>query len=400
MGVASGDAHARGTLLWTHHPRAEALTLVVYAMDGASFVAEVARAIVLSEDGYFRAEVDDLDAYSSYSYVFVTAEDPPRRSPIGRFRTAPADDALVPLRFGATACTRNDRPMPVLERAAAHDLDAFIHLGDASYNDGSSTLGEFRARWASNLEKPGYKALRASTSLVATWDDHEITNDYNPETANAGLIARATHAFFEHQPVRPTIAADGTKRLWRRLRWGKTAELFVLDSRSERRPSTRSTARATYLSQAQLDWLVSGLTSSDAVFKIVVNSVPIGDFPGLLDLLRADRWEGYAAQREALLAAVDRAGVRGVLWLAGDFHFASVGRVSASGAGSSALEVLAGPGAQTRNYLATLCVPPQFDFASSVNNFCRLDLDPAAATVRVRHIDERGGTLFDGTYAP
>jgi alkaline phosphatase D len=182
------------------------------------------------------------------------------------------------------------------------------------------------------------------------------------------------------------------------VRWGKTLELFVLDGRGERRPSTRNSPAAEYLSRAQLDWLKRGLLESDAVFKLIMNSVPISDFPHLFDVLTVDRWEGYPAQREELLGFIDEMAIDGVVWVAGDFHLASMGRVAASGAGSTQLEVLVGPGGQNGNVLAGTLGPPQFDWSSRENNYTELALDPERRTVDVRYHDGGGRLLATRTY--
>jgi len=177
------------------------------------------------------------------------------------------------------------------------------------------------------------------------------------------------------------------------MRWGRTAEIFVLDSRRERRPSTRTTPAAEYLSRAQMDWLKAALTASDAVFKIIMNSVPIADFPGAFDFAQNDRWEGYAAQRTEILRHIDDGAISGVLWVAGDFHLASAQRVSNSGPGMTQTEILAGPGAQNGNILARFLGGDQFDFATSDNNYTVIELDPSTGVARVWWIDGGGSTL-------
>ena len=80
--------------------------------------------------------------------------------------------------------------------------------------------------------------------------------------------------------------AAAPDRIWRSFRWGHSAEVFVLDCRGERRPSTRSvnpTRESVYISRAQMDWLKAGLRASPAVFKFIVNSVPIYGRPGGLE---------------------------------------------------------------------------------------------------------------------
>lgn len=151
--------------------------------------------------------------------------------------------------------------------------------------------------------------------------------------------AFGTQAFFDHQPIRRDPAAP--ERLWRSFRWGRTLELFVLDCRSERAPSAHR-----YLSSDQREWLVDGLRRSTAMFKLILNSAPIGRLPAAVDEVRTprDRREAFSADRAAELAAGQRAG--GVWWLSGDFHVGAVGRVEMRSGVNRTREVLMGAGGQ------------------------------------------------------
>ena len=141
---------------------------------------------------------------------------------------------------------------------------------------------------------------KISREMEATSSDEEQPPE-TPETFDAARRTAAVQSFFDHQPVRRDAAHPD--RVWKRMRWGRTADIFVLDCRNERRPSTRG-SEDQYLSREQMDWLKAGLTSSEAVFKLIVNSVPISDFPGAFDLAQRDRWEGYPTQREEILRHV------------------------------------------------------------------------------------------------
>jgi phosphodiesterase/alkaline phosphatase D-like protein len=401
LGVASGDVTTSAAILWTRYEGAATLRAVVWEMRGDVYEREIADLAASPADGGFtHVEVTALTAGARYRYAFVETSGAARtvRSPIGRFRAAIADDAEEPLLLGAVSCVSNTRDQSTLDRAGERDdLDFFLFLGDTTYNDGARTLAEYRAKWAENLAKPGSRGVRGRTSLLATWDDHEVDNDWNPESFPAATRANATQTFFESLPLRRDAAA--ADRIWKRMRWGRTLEVFVLDCRGERRPSTAATPGALYVSRAQMDWLKAGLTESTAVFKLIVNSVPITDFPGFFDLATGDRWEGYAAQRTEILSHIDSTGITGVLWVAGDFHLASAGRVATSGAGARQVEVLVGPGAQSPNPLYTSLRAPQFDWASGTNNYSTIALDPDRREVTVTWIDGSGGAIHDETYA-
>lgn len=401
LGLASGDVAADAAVLWTHHAGDAPLELAVWQMEGDVYVREVARTMVARADGGFvHVDVSGLSPGARYRYAFFEMEAGVRkaRSPIGRFRAALPADALEPIWLGAVACTSNGRAFETLSRAGARtDLDVFLLIGDTTYNDGARTREAYRTRWQQNLATPGYRALRAATSLVATWDDHEFDNDWDPETIDPDQSKDAKGAFFEHLPLRRINGAPD--RLWRQHTWGKTLEIFALDCRAERKPSTRNRPDAEYLSRAQMDWLKAGLSSSQAVFKVIVNSVPIGSFPGAFQFANRDRWEGYPAQRTEILEHIDDNAIGGVLWVSGDFHLGSIGRVAKAGVGARQLEVLAGPGGQVANPLYTSLNAPQFDWATGTNNYAAMRFDPATRQVRVMFHDANDDIIADRTYA-
>lgn len=358
------------------------LELRVWKDDGTvSGVAVVAQPVVLGEGGYVGVEVTGLEAATVYRWALIELENglPKERSPLAVFRTAPASNTTPKLRFAAVSCTANVLDKTTLERAAAEGpYDAFLLLGDTTYNDGAKTLTEFRTKWRASLASSGWTSMRLQTAVIATWDDHEIDNDFNPETLDPQIFSNAKQTLFEHVPMRRTAP----QRIWRALSFGKTADVFVLDCRGERKPSTRGSANPIYLSREQMDWLKEGLKASTARFKLLMNSVPITDFPALFDAAANDRWEGYVAQRTEILKFIDDERIGGVLWVAGDFHMASIGRVSTSGAGSTQTEILVGPGAQVPNPLVLSARAPQFDWSSGSSNVTQLDLDPQAGTIR------------------
>jgi len=396
LGIAMGDATDTRAVAWASYSGSATLALVVWKMSGTTYVKELPAVTVKATDGVALADVLGLEAGARYRYAFFELEGDARkaRSPIGSFRAAIAPGSKEKLTFGATSCIHQGRALATLGQAAKLDLDAFLFLGDSTYNDGAISVPEFRAKWAENFKIEHYRALRRSTSLIATWDDHEVDNDWSGDDKSqrtAGI-----QVFYEMQPVQRNSADPN--RLWRSIKWGDTVEVFVLDSRSERKPSTRSGPDAEYISKAQQTWLESGLKSSTATFKLIMNSVPISNFPGVFDFASKDRWEGYAAQRTAVLKSIEDNKIGGVLWISGDFHLASTGRVSPSGVGAAQIEALVGPGDNTGNALSYSLGKPQFDWASSTSNITKIELDPATRAAKLTWIDKDGKTLKEQSY--
>jgi len=400
LGVSSGDVTTEAAILWTRYDGTLPLEVVVWEMAGEEYARTAHRERVTPADGGFtHVEAHGLVGGRWFRYAFFEMEGDTRvgRSPVGQLRAAFADTDMAPMVIGAVSCAKNGMPFQTLEQAAARDdMDLFLLLGDTTYNDGATTVDQYRAKWAENLATAGYRGLLAKTSVLATWDDHEVENNYDPERIDPAQLAAATQVFFENMPLRRDAAHPN--RVWKSIRWGRTAELFVLDCRSERLPSTRRGADAIYISREQADWLKAGLAASPAVFKIILNSVPITDFPIAFDLAADDRWEGYAAQREEILRFVEDAGIGGLLWVAGDFHLGSMGRVAASGLGSTQVETLVGPAAQTGNVLAAILGGPQFDWATSRDSYTVIELDPGTSMVRLWFRDASDSVLETRTY--
>jgi len=393
MGVSSGDVTDQEAIIWTRYSGSMPLVAAVWEMNDDVYERVITEGLVTPGDGgYVHVTVPGLTGGRRYRYAFFETDGTDRvgRSTIGRFRAALAPGQMEDLLIGACSCTKNGRDFSTLERAGARDdLDAFLLLGDTTYNDDASSLSEHRGLWYENLSTPGYRATRAATSVLATWDDHEVRNNFHGEKSN---LEDGRQAFFENLPLRRD--SGDPDRMWKSIRWGDTAEFFVLDCRGERRPSTVGSTDE-YISPAQMDWLKGRLLSSPCVFKIILNSVPIACFPNVFDFAQDDRWEGYPRQREEILRHIDDSAITGVMWVAGDFHLCSAQRVNASGQpGANQVEILAGPGANTGNPAALLLrTDPLFDFSSTTNNYTTLELLPATNTIRVRWIDGRGSVF-------
>lgn len=386
LGVAAGDAQADGALLWTLYGGEEALDAVVWPENGA---LEPRRVPAPDEEGFAIVEVTGLDPGTWYLYRF---EGPGGAlSPTGRFRTALAPGALETITFAATSCIKHGHSYAALGHAANRtDLDAFIFLGDAVYTDGAKSLEDFRRKWALGLGEPEYVGLRGSTSLISLWDDHEVRNNWEGGSVKPALIDNARRAFLEHQPMGKN--AERPLNYWRSIKWGNTAELFVLDARSE-----RDRKNGLYLSKEQLDWVLNGVAQSTATFKLILNTVPIGDFhSALFSPFMDDCWLAYPEQRAALLSGLEATGAEGVMIVSGDFHFACFGRAGKRGQpGYSLFEALVGPGANKPNPSPTYPHGDPWEFSSAVSNYTSFELNPHTRQARVRYHAGDGRTLFD-----
>ena len=391
-GVQTTDATPDGFLVSARTTLTGPLTLrLAQACEGAWEELDPFQ-IEVSADGMLQTELGGLDSDALYN-IALYGTDEEGRSPVARFRTASAPSTRRVIRFGASACFGSaNRPLNSLARAAEQELDFFCLLGDNVYADGSDTLEEYREHWNDTMSDPGFSALTRSTSVITTWDDHEVDNNWSwDDSGIEGRFDAARAALSESLPWREGPAGTG---LWRKLSWGQTLDVFVLDCRGERQGDD-------YLSPGQMDWFKAELAASTARFKIIMNSVPIADLELLLGpVLAEDRWQGYPEQRAEILQWIEDQGIGGVLWLAGDLHYGSVGTVDPPGGLAAAQwEVLCGPSGSTFNHFPELVESgPSYtgDLLAQIPdlihtwNYTWFEADPDVGTILVRHYDDDG----------
>jgi alkaline phosphatase D len=391
QGVLSGDPapHAITLLTLVDHVGGAGRVRLEVARD-PDFRHVIARRDILTSAAVnhsVKARVTGLKPHKRYWYRFETRD---RHSPVGRFQTALPPDSRETVRFGFFSCANFTQGYYNAYAALAReDLDFVVSLGDYIYaevydevgggravrNDGigkpnpyyptmlreAATLPEYRAKYALYRTDESLRRMHQLVPVVATWDDHEVQNNYANDADDGGVPLRrrfsrarrdaAYQAFFESMPV----FARGKSQIFRAQRHGRTVELTMLDERQYRKDQPCHDALAfpckswdrarTMLGRRQLGFLKSRLAASPAAWKVVggqslimPNRVHDGQYQ------RFDSWQGYPREREELLAHLAQGGIKDVVFLAGDVHTVVAGDVcTGMGAGPSvALEFASG----------------------------------------------------------
>jgi alkaline phosphatase D len=224
LGIASGHPSADGMVLWTRVTGTglpERVEVRWEMAEDDAFKRGVASGTETAEAAWghsVHAEPARLKPGRWYWYRFEALG---QRSPVGRTRTAPAVDALEPLRFAIASCQRWDHGFFAAWRhMLAEELDLVIFLGDYIYEyagapgrvrtvEGGTavTLDQYRARYAQYKSDPALQAMHAAVPWLFVWDDHEVENDYaglRGEKIAQDFPARraaAYQAYWEHQPL-------------------------------------------------------------------------------------------------------------------------------------------------------------------------------------------------------
>ena len=382
LGVASGDPLPDGFVIWTR------LAPLFNAEDGRGGLqrAVPVRWRVASDAGMTRivkqgevlatgrlahsvhVEVAGLAAGRPYWYQF---EGLGAQSPVGQARTAPAWHERASARLGFVSCSHWERGyFSAYRHLAAERPDLVFFLGDYIYDSsyaadsgkifrshGSGnavSLSDYRNRYALYKTDPDLQALHAAAPSVATWDDHEVQNDYanrwsqDPTIPVAQFLqqrAAAYQAFYEHMPLRASSRPQGAAmRIYRRLDYGQLVRFHVLDGRQYRSEQPciqvngshqghiaanacsdlRDPGR-TLLGWQQEAWLDQGFAQSKAQWNVIAQDLLVAPLLQRdLTLHKVGRWtdgwDGYMANRKRMLASLQRNRVPNPVFWGGDIH--------------------------------------------------------------------------------
>ncbi|MCX6524245.1 MAG: alkaline phosphatase D family protein [Actinobacteria bacterium] len=371
-GVGSGDPTPDSVLLWTRaHPErdtGQGLFLTTEVSTSPQFgvgqiIAELPALATAQRDHCVTINVTGLQPATTYWYRFRYDG---LTSPIGRTRTSPVG-GVDRLRLAAFSCQRYTHgfytahsDLAGLAEDPSTDLDLVLCLGDYVYETGYAnsvyvpgrddpiqqavTQDQFRAKYRMYRSDPDLQAVHAAYPMINVFDNHDGLAAPGDNQA-AGAIA----AFFEHLPVRSRLPG----RIDRSLRWGDLAEIFMTDQRSFRDQTleeegplgTSTTERPeildpnrTMLGAEQRNWLLNGLSGSSAQWKVIGSQLmfwpwrSFGRLPGQPRgsgvYLNLTQWDGYVAERLAILDHLEQNNVRNTLLFSGDSHVFSAAQIA------------------------------------------------------------------------
>lgn len=377
-GIASGDTTQTGTVLWARSNFTGRATFEYSTNDDFTDGVVTVTADVTNPLQPVKVNVTGLQAGTEYYYRVTDAAG---ATAMGQFETSAAIGTRTGFRLGVSGDWRGElAPYPAIANVSSRDLDLFVFHGDTIYADYPSqavknpdgslkaqaqTLDEFRAKHAevygSRFGENFFAELRASTSIVATIDDHEVTNDFQgganlaQSTAAEQALLGATSglvndsplyetgltAFQEYNPIRNDFYGNtgdprtaGERKLYRYNTFGNDAATFVVDARSFRDPGlpaadlSNPTAflvnsfdpRRTMLGRVQVEDLKRDLLDAETkgiTWKYVMIPEPIQN---LGVLAASDRYEGYAAERTEILKFINDNQISNVVFVAADIH--------------------------------------------------------------------------------
>lgn len=366
LGVASGQPRPEGMVLWTRITGAELPEQVDVQWELAedeAFARIVARGQHRAEQAWAHSVHVEPAGLASDRWYWYRFHALGQRSPVGRTRTAPRDDARATLHLAIASCQRYDvAHYAAWRHLAERPLDAVVFLGDYIYESGSSpsalrpyaggvarSLEAYRDRYALYKSDPSLQAAHAAFPWWLVWDDHEVENDYandRSQTLDPDFLTRraaAYQAYWEHMPFGMAQRPQGSAmRIVDRFRWGSLATLHLLDDRQHRDwqacPRTGrggsntvrlsecpdfNDPRRSLLGHAQEAWLAEGL-DRERPWNLIAQQTLMARFswrdPARDPTYWTDGWDGYPHARQRLLDAIAQRRLRGTVVLGGDVH--------------------------------------------------------------------------------
>lgn len=255
----------------------------------------------------------------------------------GEFRTPEVVERIA---FGSCYNPRDKRD-EIFEGLKAQDPDVFIFLGDNIYGD-TRDMAVLQKKYAELEAVPGFRDLRASTRLLATWDDHDYGindggNSYPMREESEAIFLD----FFQDPPDSPRRQREGVYGSYTYGKEDRVCQVILLDTRYFRDvlPRSKSPKRAgtvgwyeptedhnmTLLGEAQWKWLEEQL-QVPADVRIIGSSIQV-----LASEKGMENWGNVPHEQQRLFDLLQKYEANGTFAISGDVHFAELSKVDLDG---------------------------------------------------------------------
>ena len=304
---------------------------------------------VTENDFILKTKVSGLRPGREYFYRLVFGSDKERvqTGPVRRFKTLPAPDQPVPVRFVVGNCMNyafyfdgpkgggqnartdaRDRQLgyPAMEAILNLRPDFFVGAGDNVYYDhpaktAAQTLPQLRRKWHEQFVLPRVVNLLGEVSTYWLKDDHDYRyNDADPADNEAPSHELGIKTFREQMPA--VDPAEAQAVTYRTHRCGKWLQIWMVEGRDHRSPNSMPDGPDKSIWGAeQKAWLQRTLLASDALFKILISPTPL---VGPDDAYKKDNHvnlEGFHHEGEEFFQWLKANDVKNFFVITGDRHW-------------------------------------------------------------------------------
>ena len=253
--------------------------------------------------------------------------------------STPSETPISRIAFGS--CADQNKPCPIWGKIADYHPDLMLMLGDNIYADlvdgqlKPATAARIAAGYEQLAALPDFARLRAQTTIMGTWDDHDYgNNDAGVEWEHKDEAAKMFHNFFATPSDSPRRQQRGIYDAKLFGPPGKRLQVIMLDTRYFRsqleqgpeplpgfraRPYIAATgANTTMLGEAQWKWLGEQL-EVPADLRIIATSIQL-----LSNQHPFEKWGTMPNERDRMFELIRQKAASGVVFLSGDRHLGEI----------------------------------------------------------------------------
>ncbi|MGI9526450.1 MAG: alkaline phosphatase D family protein [Weeksellaceae bacterium] len=235
--------------------------------------------------------------------------------------------------FGS--CAEEDKPQPLLDVATNLQPNLFIYLGDNIYGD-TYSMDTLEKKYEMLANKPEFKRLKATTPILATWDDHDFGwNDAGRHYPHKKDSKEIFMDFWEVPQDSERRKHEGIYGVEHVDFEGFNIQIIILDTRTFRDdltlndksdPAYKNDYRpnistdSTFLGATQWSWLDSVL-KEDADLRIVVSSNQFShEYNGW------ESWTNVPHEQQRFINLIAKNKADGIIFLSGDVHWGELSK--------------------------------------------------------------------------
>lgn len=244
-------------------------------------------------------------------------------------------------RIAFGSCADQNKPCPIWDKLTEGKPELTLMLGDTIYADIED--GKLKKPDVAKIQKSydeltkldAWKKLRASSYMLATWDDHDYgLNDAGVEWEHKDEAQRIFHDFFGTPADSPRRKMKGVYHAETFGPEGKRVQVILLDTRyfrtaikKEAKPLPGTTIRpyipateadASMLGADQWKWLEAEL-KKPAEVRILCSSIQL-----ISDDHPFEKWANMPNERRKLYDLIRTTGANGVVVVSGDRHLGEI----------------------------------------------------------------------------
>lgn len=251
---------------------------------------------------FYRLRIEgDLDKYVKDEFPFS-------------FKTAPLakTNTEFSVAFGSCARFQSDREQPIWKAIYKEQPDLFLWIGDNIYGDALDT-DILREEYLRQRDIAALQPVIRNIPNLAIWDDHDFgLNNHN----KTNPIKKEALDVFKQVWANPSYGEKNNAGVYFKYSYGDV-DFFFLDCRYHRDPNKQEdTQEKSFLGKQQYNWLVDGLSKSNATFKLIISGSGWSAAKGT----GGDSWASFLNERNRLFNDITHNKVSGVVLLSGDTH--------------------------------------------------------------------------------